>query len=105
VITALGLLVGAGLVVLAGFTGWRLGRRRSDIGPASAVMCSCGHGFGTHDNGWQCHGRDTRRRNGLHEVDPCPCRRYDGPEPLPPVWSPLLDFPAPADDGTNRLNS
>jgi len=48
---------------------------------------------------------DTRRRNGLHEVDPCPCRRYDGPEPLPPVWSPLLDFPAPADDGTNRLNS
>ena len=106
-ITTFGILVVAGLVIVATWAGWRLGRRQARPGgPTSQIVCSCGHGYGTHDNAQRCHGSDTRRRNGLHVVDPCPCRLYDGPEPLPRVWTAALDasntMERPSDGGTGR---
>jgi hypothetical protein len=89
------LLVGAGLVVVSGWVGWLAGRvsgrnqARRRTGPASELICSCGHGFGTHEDERRCHGVDPAKRNGLHSLDACPCRRYDGPEPLPRAWTPM----------------
>jgi hypothetical protein len=92
-ITAVTLLVGAALAAVPGWLGWALGRasgRRSTRSvPVSTLLCSCGHGYGTHEDELRCHGVDARRRNGVHVLDPCPCRRYDGPEPLPRAWAPL----------------
>jgi hypothetical protein len=102
-ITAVTLLVGAGLVVVPGWVGWLLGRaagrRSAPPAAASALLCSCGHGYGSHEDGRRCHGADARRRNGVQVLDPCPCRGYDGPEPLPRVWAPL-DLPAAEPDRT-----
>jgi hypothetical protein len=55
-------------------------------------MCSCGHGYGTHEDEKRCHATNTRRLNGMATIDPCPCHHYDGPEPLPRAWTPL-DLP------------
>lgn len=96
--TALTMLLGAGLVVVPSTVAWLLGRasgrRHADRPTTSTLLCSCGHGYGTHADERRCHGSDTRRRNGLQEVDPCPCRLYDGPEPLPRAWSPALPIDA-----------
>jgi hypothetical protein len=80
------MLVGAGIAVVAGGLGHRAGRARTAL-PAGNV-CSCGHGYGTHADELSCHGDIPRKRNGMHHLDRCPCRRYDGPEPLPRVWTP-----------------
>jgi hypothetical protein len=92
---SLAMLVGAGLVVVSGWTGWLLGRssgRRQVArrpGAASELICSCGHGYGMHEDELRCHAVDTAKRNGMHQLDACPCHRYDGPEPLPRAWSPF----------------
>ncbi|MGI5129128.1 hypothetical protein ACQEVB_20150 [Pseudonocardia sp. CA-107938] len=92
-ITALTLLVGAGIAAAAGTFGWLAGRRagRAEAQRAlpAGTMCSCGHGYGMHEDEHACHGRNRAKRNGIHHLDPCPCRRYDGPEPLPRVWTPI----------------
>ncbi len=69
--------IGAGSVLV----GSLLARRRP---PAqSALVCSCRHGYGTHDPiEGSCGGTTTVRRNYTDVVDPCPCRSYDGPDPL-----------------------
>lgn len=70
----------------------RLSRVRTPKPPP--LLCSCGHGYGTHEGGARCHGQEERPhymphgpRNG-YEYALCPCRLYDGPEPLPRTWSP-----------------
>jgi hypothetical protein len=91
-ITAVTLLVGAALAAVPGWAGWRLGRasglRAGRAAPASTLLCSCGHGYGTHEDEKRCHGATASRRNGVQALDPCPCRAYDGPEPLPRAWTP-----------------
>lgn len=90
-ITATVLLVGTGLAVVPGWVGFLLGRasgRAERSAPTSTLVCSCGHGLGTHEDEQRCHGADARRRNGVQVLDPCPCHRYDGPEPLPRAWTP-----------------
>ena len=92
------LVVGAALAIVPGWVGWLLGRasgrRERRSAGAPTTVCSCGHGYGTHEDEKRCHGADPHRRNGVAVLDPCPCRRYDGPEPLPRVWSPD-PLPAP----------
>lgn len=45
-------------------------------------ICTCSHGYGTHDNGGKCHGTEENERNFTDYIDPCPCQQYDGPDPL-----------------------
>lgn len=49
------------------------------------LMCSCGHGYGTHAVAGRCNAEIKREKVvglGLHwEYAPCPCLTYDGPEP------------------------
>lgn len=78
--------------------GWFLGRltRRPRVTTAqltSLTVCSRGHGYGSHENGARCAAQVDRphymkhgERNGREWV-PCPCLSYDGPEPLPRVWT------------------
>lgn len=86
------LLVGAGIAIVSAGIGWLVGRRVGRTATRQALptgaVCSCGHGYGTHEDERTCRGSDARKRNGLHHLDPCPCRYYDGPEPLPRVWGP-----------------
>jgi hypothetical protein len=76
--------------------GWLAGRvsRQPQAPKQAGALCSCDHGYGTHENGGQCHAQVERphywgngSRNGYEWV-PCPCLSYDGPEPLPRVWTP-----------------
>lgn len=85
----------AGGVLLAG--GWLAGRIRTESAPkrqVAATICSCEHGFGTHDAGGACKAQIKRAdrwddySNARHwEWVACPCLTYDGPEPLPRVWT------------------
>jgi len=92
------MLVGAGIAVVAGGFGYLAGRRAGQAHVALPVgnVCSCGHGYGTHADELSCRGDIPRKRNGMHHLDRCPCHRYDGPEPLPRVWTPaeITAFPA-----------
>jgi hypothetical protein len=52
-------------------------------------VCSCKHGYGTHEAGRVCGAEIERSRRGNlpgMEWIPCPCKFYDGPEPLPRLW-------------------
>lgn len=70
----------AGATLLVGLV---VGRRMRPKPPEPLrPVCSCGHGYGTHEDGRRCFGRDEKRRNGVVHLDECPCRRYDGPDPL-----------------------
>lgn len=89
----LSLLLGAALATgpaaLAWFAGRASGLRAARPATGSTLLCSCGHGYGTHEDEQRCHGVDRHKRNGVAGLDPCPCRRYDGPEPLPRAWTPF----------------
>ena len=90
----LSVAVGAALVI-AGAVIDRLMCRRTPgaSGRVPSADCSCGHGYGTHEGGYRCHGEIQRDRfcpDGEWAGDwvgydwvPCPCRLYDGPPPLP----------------------
>jgi hypothetical protein len=84
----LGLLEGlaTGGVLIA--VGYLLPRRRKATGPAPA-LCSCKHGYGSHEDGKACQVEISRSRPrgefGFEWV-PCPCRVYDGPAPMPTMW-------------------
>lgn len=63
--------------------------KRKPKGP----ICSCAHGYGTHEPNGRCHG-EIKRGRGMdgYEWVPCPCQRYDGPQPLGEVWVPPMDL-------------
>lgn len=65
--------------------------RRSKKPGSVANVCSCIHGYGIHEDGKACKGQIERDHpdylGGGREWVPCPCTLYDGPEPLPRVWS------------------
>jgi hypothetical protein len=53
------------------------------------LVCTCGHGFGSHEDGARCQAEIQRAdkwdeyRDAKHwEYVPCPCRTYDGPDPM-----------------------
>lgn len=84
----------AGGVLLVG--GWLAGRRnrKPPPPPEPGTICSCKHGYGTHDAGSACKAQIKRAdrwddySSACHwEWVPCPCLTYDGPEPLPRVWT------------------
>lgn len=89
----MGIAIGGGLVI-AGWLMGRVGRKRgksSDSTPA--LLCSCEHGYGVHQSGGTCHGDVKRPKYNIvgswvgNEYAACPCQSYDGPEPLPRVWT------------------
>jgi hypothetical protein len=86
-------LVIGGALVAAGWFAGRVSRRRPHAPPSSSTVCSCSHGYGSHENGGLCGAEIERpfywangHRHGYEWV-PCPCLSYDGPEPLPRVWT------------------
>lgn len=100
------MLVGAVLVIGPATVAWVAGRHsgraaeRRLRATAPALVCSCAHGFGTHDDGGACSGTTRHllasRNYGQSEEwewAPCRCHRYDGPEPLPSAWSLFPPFP------------
>ncbi|MGH9290824.1 MAG: hypothetical protein ACRD0V_21430 [Acidimicrobiales bacterium] len=88
----LSLAVG-GALLAAGALAGRLGLRRRSAPPTPGFTCGCGHGYGCHDNGARCVAEVERPRylsdgyRGGSEWVACPCLFYDGPEPLPRVWT------------------
>lgn len=70
---------------------------------ARVSTCSCGHGYGTHEDGRSCQA-DVRRphymksgsRNGKHWVQ-CPCLRHDGPLPSVALEEMVRDWTNPKD--------
>jgi hypothetical protein len=84
--------VGGALALAGWVTGRQTRRTQTSVTPEVAV-CSCTHGYGIHEEGKKCAAQIERphywsngSRNG-HEWVPCPCLSYDGPEPLPRVWT------------------
>lgn len=74
--------------------GYLLGRRTRTTTSAPTSLCTCSHGYSIHDNGGPCtaeieqpHYWKTGVREGYEWV-PCPCKSYDGPDPLPRLWTP-----------------
>lgn len=81
--------LGVGAVLL--MLGWLVGRRGRP--KLVGAVCSCGHGYGIHEDGKKCvaaverpHYYSNGTRNG-YEWAQCACLCYDGPEPLPRVWA------------------
>ena len=103
------LSLAVGAVILA--VGMLIGRRMRRKPPKPpAIKCGCGHNYGAHENGGRCMaGVKTANewsldkygdREASHWHYPqCPCRAYDGPEPLPRSWTPELPL------GTGEIES
>lgn len=97
------LLAGAGLIA-GGIVLGRLTvrpRRTGTVVPPR--RCSCKHARSSHEhptgpcheqveqaNRWDSYGKPT----GYVYV-PCPCQRYDGPEPMPSTYWPGVEIPPP----------
>jgi hypothetical protein len=67
----------------------RVSRKQSGMSQPETV-CSCDHGYGSHADGKACRADVRRLRDGCsstYDWVPCPCLSYDGPEPLPRVWT------------------
>ena len=78
-------------------------KERRKAGEPVKLTCTCTHGYGSHEGGNRCRA-DIKRPNRWGVSDghsgsdneigweyvPCPCRSYDGPEPLIDVlrWQP-----------------
>lgn len=80
-----------GGIFTAGAVFGRVTRRPKPPAPDLPV-CSCGHGYGTHENIGCADTVKRKRWNSLgdpagFEWVQCPCRVYDGPEPLPKIWT------------------
>ena len=93
--------VGGGTALTGYLLGQARGRRRSGRQRDPEAVCGCGHHYSLHDHhdnhhddhlarddGRACHGTDRVKtaagNDGVTWVSqPCGCRRYTGPEPLP----------------------
>lgn len=89
------LLAGGGLVVVGGLVGRAIRPLSSRPPKPPLPECSCEHGYGQHEQaGGQCRAEVERTEYGTSFAVrgtywvPCPCLSYDGPEPLPRVWTP-----------------
>lgn len=75
--------------VLGAAAGLVLGRRMRPSPPEPVrPICGCTHNYGAHENGRACKAIDKRPDHWDHvnRADhwvsaPCPCMRYDGPDP------------------------
>lgn len=76
--------------IAAAWVGLVVGRRMRPRPPEPLKpMCSCAHGFGTHEDGRRCNSEIEQASSwsscGTYPVSwrwvPCPCLRYDGPDP------------------------
>lgn len=87
-------VLAGGVIFLAGVLTGRRVRRPTTTIDLQPPVCTCAHGYGTHDKGARCQAQVERRHymeDGRHngsEWAPCRCLSYDGPEPLPRVWTP-----------------
>jgi hypothetical protein len=75
--------IGFAAALLAGIG---VGRRMRPKPPKPLKpICTCGHGFGHHEDGRACKAtnEDYWYEMGVrnYRVDQCKCRRYDGPDP------------------------
>jgi hypothetical protein len=60
------------------------------------LICSCDHGYGSHADGKACRADVRRLRDGCsntYDWVHCACLSYDGPEPLPRVWTGPSELP------------
>lgn len=73
-------LLAGGLLLVVG---WLLGRVSRKQTGSPKLMCTCGHGYGSHDGGKLCRDKVKRSANTISEWVDCACCEYDGPEPLP----------------------
>lgn len=87
-------VVVAAMVFAAGVIVGRRARPKPPEHPE--LVCSCGHGYGSHAEDGHCLAEFEQAIQRLpknphvvlrFQIAPCPCRVYDGPEPLPRVWS------------------
>lgn len=80
----LSMLADGGFVALGVIIGRYVKHRGSGHDAPTHSLCSCGHGYGSHLDGKEC-GAEIRRPVPIYGYEwvPCPCRTYDGPEPLP----------------------
>ena len=70
--------------VVALLAGVKIGRRTRPKPPEPIrPVCSCGHGYGTHADSEGCRAKALIKYNayGDKHLEPCPCLRYDGPDP------------------------
>jgi hypothetical protein len=96
---ALGVGLGA-LTYRAGMSRGAKARRKLDEVTDPKPICACSHNYAFHDENGVCHGVTTRQvkgdpilspggtyvvanRAGKTISEPCKCKRYTGPEPLP----------------------
>lgn len=94
-IEPLSLGLGAGLLGVGMLIGRAMRVKPPKPKPIQPV-CSCGHGYGQHQDGGRCGAevkRATRWGSGQYdpidfEYVPCSCLKHDGPVPLPEVWAP-----------------
>lgn len=79
-----------GVMALVGFAVGALIGRHSRPRPPEPLrpICSCGHGYGAHEDGRECksEGRKADHWTEYGHADhwtavPCQCLRYDGPNP------------------------
>lgn len=76
----------AGTTLLIGLA---VGRRMRPKPPKPLKpICSCTHGFGSHEDGARCHGKvDEPTKFDMYGTErawkkvQCTCLRYDGPDP------------------------
>jgi hypothetical protein len=91
--------------ILIGVLGDRLLSRNRAKSPSSP-MCGCGHSIAYHDlKAGACHsvgkaesGWDRYGSANEWSPQPCTCRRYSGPEPLPEYYAPELGSAGPPSD-------
>lgn len=73
------------------------GRRKVKAPKPVQPICGCTHHHSFHDpKTGECHGTFRRRLYGSSGADlglrdnPCTCRQYTGPQPLPEVYAPEI---------------
>jgi hypothetical protein len=81
----------ATIVVTTFAAGWvvgRISRRKVPPGPVLPI-CLCGHHYGAHDpKTGACGTRVRTKVTTYHDLIPCACARYTGPQPVEQYWVP-----------------
>jgi hypothetical protein len=96
VLLAWGYVMGRGLGIRTGVQ-----RERKKIAKGPELICTCKHGYGTHEHGGKCQGDEKRSVAWDSDGDPkgwrrisCPCLTYDGPQPMP-THEQMIGFNSP----------